>query len=136
MRPSVAKRDPAVRSGAPTFDDVYEESFDYVFRIVARLANCSAADAEDLAQEVFVVVHRRLGEFEGRAQLSTWLFQIAYRVVGAHVRSERLRRMLAGMLRRERSLVAREPSAPELLERAQQAAELSAALDRLSWKKR
>lgn len=75
------------------FDRVYEHEFDFVYRAVSRLAG--TADVDDLVQEVFVVVHRRLPEFRGDARITTWLFRIAYRVVGAHVRAERLRRRLA-----------------------------------------
>jgi RNA polymerase sigma-70 factor (ECF subfamily) len=80
------------RAHPPAFDDVYEAEFDFVYRVVSRL--WGGSDVEDLVQEVFVVVHRRLPEFRGEAQLSTWLFRIAYRVIGAHVRRERLRRGL------------------------------------------
>jgi RNA polymerase sigma-70 factor (ECF subfamily) len=52
-------------------------------------------DLHDALQEVFIVVHRRLVEFEGRASLSTWLYRIArnvasdYRRRASH-RNERL----------------------------------------------
>jgi len=35
------------------------------------------ADAEDVAQDVFVEVYRSLPEFRGGAQLSTWIYRIA-----------------------------------------------------------
>ena len=35
------------------------------------------ADAEDVAQEVFVQVYRSIGTFRGEAKLSTWLYRIA-----------------------------------------------------------
>src|SRR5262249_37522358 len=35
---------------------------------------------DDAFQDVFVVVHRRLGEFAGRSSLKTWLFGIVLRV--------------------------------------------------------
>jgi RNA polymerase sigma-70 factor (ECF subfamily) len=35
---------------------------------------------DDAVQEVFLVVHRRLAEFEHRSTLKTWLFGIAYNV--------------------------------------------------------
>jgi RNA polymerase sigma-70 factor (ECF subfamily) len=83
---------PLPRATALTFEAVYEAEFDFVYRVVTRLVGPS--EAEDLVQEVFLVVHRRLPEFRGDARLTTWLFQIAYRLAGAHVRRERLRRRL------------------------------------------
>jgi RNA polymerase sigma-70 factor (ECF subfamily) len=73
---------------APTFEAVYDANVDYVWRIVARLGVRPAA-VEDVAQEVFVVVHRKLADFEGRSSVRTWLFQIARRVVHDHRRTVR-----------------------------------------------
>jgi RNA polymerase sigma-70 factor (ECF subfamily) len=64
----------------PSFQSVYDGYVDYVWRTVCRLGVRGAA-VDDVTQEVFVVVHRKLGEFEGRASLKTWLFQIARRAV-------------------------------------------------------
>jgi RNA polymerase sigma-70 factor (ECF subfamily) len=69
----------------PTFDDVYAAHFAFVWRIL-RTFGVGEAALEDAAQDVFVVVHRRLPEFEGRAQITTWLFAIARRVAQAHRR--------------------------------------------------
>ncbi len=49
------------------------------------------SDVADAVQDVFLVVHRRLGEFEGQSKVSTWLYGICYRVARdrrrlAHVR--------------------------------------------------
>jgi RNA polymerase sigma-70 factor (ECF subfamily) len=38
------------------------------------------AEAEEVAQEVFLRVHRSIGEFRGDAKLSTWLYTIASRL--------------------------------------------------------
>ena len=81
-----------VESPPLAFADVYARNFTFVYRVVARLAG--GGDVEDLVQEVFLVVHRRLHEFRGDARLTTWIFRIAYRTVGAHVRRERLRRRM------------------------------------------
>jgi RNA polymerase sigma-70 factor, ECF subfamily len=62
-----------------TFDDVYRTYAEIVARWVARLGG-PGADVEDLTQEVFLVVDRRLGEFRGQSRISTWLFAIAARV--------------------------------------------------------
>jgi RNA polymerase sigma-70 factor (ECF subfamily) len=76
--------------GAPaeavSFDRLYEDYLDFVWRAACRLG-IEAADADDVAQEVFFIAHRRLHEFEGRASAKTWLFRILYHVVQHHFRS-------------------------------------------------
>ena len=42
---------------------------------------------EDAVQDVFLVVHRRLREFEGRSTLKTWLYGIVLRVAKDHRRT-------------------------------------------------
>lgn len=68
------------------FDAVYEAHFDFVWRSLRRLGVREAA-LDDAAQDVFVVVHRRLREFAGRSSLKTWLFGIALRVARHHRRT-------------------------------------------------
>lgn len=68
-----------------SFDEVYEAHFAFVWRVL-RTFGVPEAGLEDAAQDVFVVVHRRLAEFEGRAAITTWLFAIARRVAGTHRR--------------------------------------------------
>jgi RNA polymerase sigma-70 factor, ECF subfamily len=80
---------PADASGARLdFDAVYEEQVEFVWR-AARRMGVSAADADDVVQDVFVIVHRRLAEFAGRAQLKTWVFKILLHVVRHHWRRHR-----------------------------------------------
>ncbi len=62
-----------------TFREVYDEHFAFVWKSLRRLG-VGEADVPDAVQEVFLVVHRKLGEFEGRSKLTTWLFGIALRV--------------------------------------------------------
>jgi RNA polymerase sigma-70 factor, ECF subfamily len=80
LQPSPKAQDPP-----PTFDDVYDAHFAFVWRNVLNRGIPSAA-VDDVVQEVFVVVHRKLAEFEGRASLRTWLSVIVRRVVADHVR--------------------------------------------------
>lgn len=42
---------------------------------------------EDVMHEVFLVVHRRLGDYDGRVAMTTWLYQITRGVVSNHRRS-------------------------------------------------
>lgn len=64
---------------------VYEEHADFVFRTLQHLG-VRDADLDDLFQEVFIVVHRRLHTFSGASRLSTWLFGICMRVASRHRR--------------------------------------------------
>lgn len=73
--------------GAPLdFAAVYDELFDFVWRTARRLGVAPEA-LDDVCQEVFVVVHRRLPEFEGRSSLKTWAFGILHNVVLVHRRT-------------------------------------------------
>ena len=56
----------------PTFPEVYEAHAATVLRTLRRLG-VRDGDVEDVAQEVFVVVHRKLPEFAGRSSLKTWV---------------------------------------------------------------
>lgn len=62
-----------------TFREVYDEHFRFVWRSLRRLG-VREDDVQDAVQDVFVVVHRRLGDFEGRSKVTTWLFGICLRV--------------------------------------------------------
>jgi RNA polymerase sigma-70 factor (ECF subfamily) len=49
---------------------------------------------DDACQEVFLIVHRRLPEFDGRA-LRSWLYAICLRVASEYRRSARVRREIS-----------------------------------------
>lgn len=67
------------------FTAVYDEHFAFVWRSLRRLGVPPRA-LDDAAQDVFIVVHRRLAEFEGRSSVKSWLFGIARRVAHDHRR--------------------------------------------------
>ncbi len=50
------------------------------------------SDLDDVFQEVFLVVHKRLHTFDGSSQLTTWLFGVCLRVAAAHRRRAWFRR--------------------------------------------
>ena len=79
---------PAGEERAPSFKEVYDEHFRFVWRIVRRLG-IDGEQVDDVVQDVFVVVHRRLGDFEGRSSAKTWLYGIVRRVVADHRRTLR-----------------------------------------------
>jgi RNA polymerase sigma-70 factor (ECF subfamily) len=50
----------------------------FAWRVLRRLG-VAERDVEDVCQEVFVTVHRRLPSFEGRSSAQTWLYGICVR---------------------------------------------------------
>jgi RNA polymerase sigma-70 factor, ECF subfamily len=71
----------AAESAAPaTLAEVYRDHFPFVWRMVRRLG-VTDGQTEDAVQDVFIVVHRRLPDFEGRSSVRTWLAGIVRRVV-------------------------------------------------------
>jgi RNA polymerase sigma-70 factor, ECF subfamily len=84
---------PPVLSAAE-FRTLFDEQVDFVWRVLRRYG-VPDREIEDTCQEVFLIVHRKLGEFEGRSSLRTWIYSIAARVAlvsrrKAHVKRELL----------------------------------------------
>jgi RNA polymerase sigma-70 factor (ECF subfamily) len=81
----------AARS-VPDFATLYDVWFEHVARWL-RALGAPEADHEDLAQEVFLVVRRKLSEFDGH-NVAGWLFQIARRQVLRYRRLRWVQRVL------------------------------------------
>ncbi|HVJ93346.1 MAG TPA: RNA polymerase sigma factor [Labilithrix sp.] len=64
------------------FADVYAEHAPLVWRSLKRMG-VRPADLDDACQEAFLVVHAKLGDFQG-GSLRGWLFAIAVRVAADH----------------------------------------------------
>jgi RNA polymerase sigma-70 factor (ECF subfamily) len=67
-----------VPQAAPEFAELFHQHAAFVWRALRRLG-VRERDAEDLLQEVFMVVHRKLPEFAGRASVTTWIYGICLR---------------------------------------------------------
>jgi len=74
------------------FATLYDTWYEHVCRWLLALG-ASSADNEDLAQDVFLVVRRRLGDFDGR-NVAGWLYRIASRQVWQHRRRRWVQRVL------------------------------------------
>jgi RNA polymerase sigma-70 factor (ECF subfamily) len=81
----------ATTAAAPPFAELYAEYAAFAWRTLRRLG-VREADVEDVTQEAFVVVHRKLPEFDGRSSVKTWLFGICLRVASDHRRRAHVRR--------------------------------------------
>src|SRR5207253_5341542 len=65
--------------------EAFDRELDYVFQTLRRLG-ASPDEAEDLAQEVFVVLYKNWSTFETTRPLRPYLFGVAFRIVSAHRR--------------------------------------------------
>lgn len=75
------------------FRALFDQHVDFVWRVLRR-HGVPERELEDTCQEVFLVVHRKLGEFEGRSSLRTWIYAIAARVAQVSRRKAHVRREL------------------------------------------
>jgi RNA polymerase sigma-70 factor, ECF subfamily len=84
-----------------TFEQVYEAHFAFVFRNAKRLG-VADANVDDVVQEVFVVLYRRLDDYDGRTSMQAWIYGMLCNVVREYRRARR---------RRESRLCAFDPEA-------------------------
>ncbi len=70
---------------------ICRENGAFVARLLRRMG-VAESDVDDAWQEVFVVVHQKLAEFEGRSQVRTWLYGICLRTAAAFRRRAPARR--------------------------------------------
>jgi RNA polymerase sigma-70 factor, ECF subfamily len=73
---------------APAFAQLVRRHSRLVFRIALRVTG-NASDAEEVMQDVFLQVHRKLEAFRGEAKFSTWLYSIVINAALMHLRARR-----------------------------------------------
>lgn len=78
----------ATRASRPTFDELYDTYVELLWRNARRLGVTDDA-VDDVLQQVFLVVHRRLPEVTMTGSEKAWLFGVLLRVVRDHKRSLR-----------------------------------------------
>jgi RNA polymerase sigma-70 factor (ECF subfamily) len=103
---------------AQSFEAIYAKWFHDVSRWIRAFGGLDA-DLDDLAQEVFLIVRRKLPKFEG-GNLAGWLYRITQRTVRDYRRRAWYRGLLAKRHvegRPERESTAPEPDPSEMLER-------------------
>ncbi|HMI87823.1 MAG TPA: sigma-70 family RNA polymerase sigma factor [Polyangiaceae bacterium] len=103
---------PVAEKSEQTFEALFEAHFSYVWRTLARLG-IREADREDLANEVFFQMHRRLSTVDFDRPLRPWIFAFAFRVASSYRRLARHRFEHLGDL----------PDTPDSAHRADQAME-------------
>jgi RNA polymerase sigma-70 factor (ECF subfamily) len=122
--------------GPPELTSLFRTYAPQVERWVARLGGPSL-DAEDVVQEVFLVVQRRLAEWRAEAKVTTWLYRITERVVHRQRRKQRMTKWLRGLSSDFTDHIPTERLTPvDELERKQASRTVYAALESLERKQR
>jgi RNA polymerase sigma-70 factor (ECF subfamily) len=85
----------AQKGDRTAFTELFRRHRSDVARLVFRMLG-PTADAEDVVQEVFLQVHKSLGEFRGQAKFTTWLHRVTVNVVLMVRRAARSRPVFAG----------------------------------------
>jgi RNA polymerase sigma-70 factor (ECF subfamily) len=67
------------------FEEVYWKYYRRVFGVCQRMTK-NASEAEDLTQQVFIQVFRKIGSFRGDSAFSTWLHRLTVNLVLMHFR--------------------------------------------------
>ncbi|MCE9577677.1 MAG: RNA polymerase sigma factor [Deltaproteobacteria bacterium] len=111
----------------PTFDDVYAAHVDAVYRYASN--RVPAASVDDVVQETFLVVHRRLASFAGRSSVRTWVIGIVRNVARDHLRA--LARRPSTALDEDQQ-AGTDPSPADLIDRKHAVAVLDEALARMT----
>jgi len=75
----------------PSLESVYREHFTAVWRVLRRLG-VAPAQLDDAAQDVFLVVHRKLAAVDASGPLRSWIFAITVRVASDYRRRSGRRR--------------------------------------------
>jgi len=75
----------AANGNGEAFDEIYSRHKGFAYSIALRMTG-NQADAEDLMQDAFVSVFRKVGSFRGDASFTTWLYRLVTNQVNMHFR--------------------------------------------------
>jgi len=120
---------------ALSFEQIYTQRFHDVSRWARALGGLDA-DLDDITQEVFLVVQRKLPGFDGR-NLGAWLYSIVRRQVSDYRRSAWMRRLFrrssrAAAENQQPLLIHEGPDPGEMFERRETQRLLAEMLNRMS----
>jgi len=82
----------AQEGNADAFASLFHNHKARIYSVCLRMTN-NTAEAEDLTQDAFLQVFRKLSTFRGDSALSTWLYRIAVNTVLMHFRKKALRQI-------------------------------------------
>lgn len=72
------------------FEEIYNRHHRRVYSICLRMLQ-NATEAEDLTQDVFIQLHRKIGSFRGDSAFTTWLHRMTVNQVLMHFRKRNVK---------------------------------------------
>jgi len=81
----------AARGATSALGELYCRHNQRVYAVCLQMTQ-NSADAEDLTQEVFIHLLRKIGSFRGESQFTTWLHRLTVNMVLMHFRRPSVRR--------------------------------------------
>ena len=74
----------------PAFEELYERHNRRVYSLCLRMTG-NVSEAEDLAQEAFIQLFRKIGSFRGESAFTTWLHRLTVNQVLMHFRKRNVK---------------------------------------------
>jgi len=81
----------AAQADMGAFEQLYQRHNRRVYSLCLRMTG-NVSEAEDLAQEVFIQLFRKIGSFRGESAFTTWLHRLTVNQVLMHFRKSHVRK--------------------------------------------
>ncbi|MBF0121874.1 MAG: RNA polymerase sigma factor [Candidatus Omnitrophica bacterium] len=104
----------AAHGDRDAFEDILRAYGDLVFNVSLRVLR-HRQDAEEVSQEVFLTLHKKLRDFEGRSSLKTWIYRITMNVAINYLK--RTARMKDKTVAYDDEVLEQEGRAPDVVEK-------------------
>ncbi len=80
----------SAKGNMAAFEEVYNRHHRRVYSICLRMLQ-NTTEAEDLTQDVFIQLHRKIGSFRGDSAFTTWLHRLTVNQVLMHFRKRNVK---------------------------------------------
>ena len=80
----------AAKGNMAAFEEIYNRHHRRVYSICLRMLK-NTTEAEDLTQDVFIQLHRKIGSFRGDSAFTTWLHRLTVNQVLMHFRKRNVK---------------------------------------------
>lgn len=77
-----------------TFEQIYHSNRAYVYNLVLQYVH-KIEDAEEITQDVFISVYKKLDTFRNRSKISTWIYKIAVNKSLDYIKAKKAKKRLS-----------------------------------------